>query len=185
MGCALFFANLPSFSGAWRLFRAVCVLLLLGGLVSPLHDLVWHSSFHRADDVAVPDADMDALRWIRKNTAVDAVFQQPLERPFLLGGQDAWVAVFGARRVALAERAGDIAPTLRNSARLVFDTAIQRASRDRALQVLQANYIYLSRSLLKREFDQLLDIMVAEGRPIVYRSADVAIVQHQRTPAAP
>lgn len=184
MGSALFFANPPSFSGAWRIFRAVSVLLLLGGLVSPLHDVVWHSSFHRADDVAASDADMDALRWIRKNTAIDAVFQQPLERPYLLGGKDAWVAIFGARRVAVAERAGSVEPIHRHSARIVFDAEEQRETRDLALQVLQANYIYLSRSLLKREFDQLLGIMIAEGRRIVYRSTDVAIVEHRLTPAA-
>ena len=185
MGSALFLAHPPSFAGAWRLFRAVCIPLLLAGLVSPLHDLVWHSSFPRDDDVAVTDADMEALRWIRKNTAADAVFLQPLERPFLLGGRDAWVAIFGARRVAVAERAGAVSPTLRHSADLVFDTAADREIRDRALRELQVDYIYLSRSLLQRKFDQLAKILLAEGRDISYRSADVAIVKHQRsTPAA-
>lgn len=149
-----------------------------GGVASPVHDLVWHASFQPAYDVAVPEADMQALRWIRKNTPVDTVFQQPLEAPFLLGGRDAWVAVIGARRVAVTERAGGVAETLLSAARELFDPLVSRETRARDLQQLQVDYIYLSRSQLKEAFEQLTDLFTTEGGRVVYRNADVVIVEH-------
>lgn len=178
MGSTLFLSRLPPVIGVWRLFYVVCLMLLLGGVASPVHDLVWHASFQPAYDVAVPEADMQALRWIRKNTPVDTVFQQPLEAPFLLGGRDAWVAVIGARRVAVTERAGGVAETLLSAARELFDPLVSRETRARDLQQLQVDYIYLSRSQLKEAFEQLTDLFTTEGGRVVYRNADVVIVEH-------
>ncbi|MFY9329824.1 MAG: hypothetical protein WAO76_17690 [Georgfuchsia sp.] len=178
MGSALFLSASPSDTGIWRSFRVVCFILLLGGMVSPLHDVIWHSSSFQPDEVVVPNADMEALRWIRKNTPADAVFQQPLEQPFLLGGKDAWVAIFGARRVAVAERAGGIPESRQRAATILFDPSIQRKERDRALQMLQVRFVYFSRSLVRGNFNRLAQAMADENRSIVFRSPDVMIVEY-------
>lgn len=182
MGSALFFSAKPPAGEMWRYFRVTCFALLLGGMISPLHDIVWHSSFHEPDEVVVPDADMEALRWIRKNTPVDAIFQQPFEQPFLLGGKDAWSAIFGARRVAVAERMGNITAPRRAAAAALFDPLIQRKERDRALQMLQVRFVYFSRSLVGGNFDRLAKAIAEEHRSIVYRSPDVMIFEN-RLPA--
>lgn len=175
MGSALLLAKPPD-GAAWRWLRAASLVLLVGGLISPAYDLVWHSSFGRGDIVAVPDEDMRALRWIRHHTPSEAVFQQPPNQPYLLGGKDAWVAIFGARRVAVAGRAGNITAARRQAAALLHDPAASREARDTAAKQLRVDYLYVSRALSGADFDSLAAALTGEGRKVVYRSGNVLVV---------
>ncbi len=177
LGSAYFFSYPGILTSIWKKFHYVYIFLFFIGLVSPIHDIIWHSTTSTRFETVIPSVDMHALNWIRKNTPLDAIFQQPLDRPFLLGGKDSWVAIFGGRGVAVAGRAANVPHDKIRATSTLFscDTTINQ--RKKSMLVLNVNYVYLSRSLLGYKFDKLCSILKNEGWVIVYEIKGVLIIK--------
>lgn len=150
------------------------------GLLTPLHDIWWHSSMAATSDssratTVIPADDMRALRWIRETLQKDSIVLQYPEPPFLAGGRDAWIPVLAGRRIVVSPRATNMDVRQLRSARELFEPDSGRLASD-AARGLGADYIYLSRSLGPRESERVFERWESDpGLLIVFQSGDVSI----------
>ncbi|HEX6179277.1 MAG TPA: hypothetical protein VF057_13015 [Thermoanaerobaculia bacterium] len=171
-GSALFFANAP-FSRRARLLLFAGLVIGAAGLLSPIHDVVWHSALESS--VAVPDEDMDALRWVRANTAPNVVFQQYPEAPFILGGREMWIPVFAGRPVAVSRRSVHSTAADIGSAERLFGVSTPAVARREIATQLEANALYASRAIQPSEYDAIVRAFEAAGFRKVYENGGASV----------
>jgi hypothetical protein len=161
-GSAVFFAGMRQSEGHRRTGRLLLFALFpffLLGMLSPIHDAVWHSCLKQAcangpgEATTIPASDLEAMDWARKNTRPDAVFQQRPEADFLAGGRDVWVPVFAGRAVLASRRGTNTTPGLLNQTSSLFDPK-GKAEVGKLARILGIDYLYLSRAIDPSNYDQ-------------------------------
>ncbi|MFN2240192.1 MAG: hypothetical protein ABR524_12460 [Thermoanaerobaculia bacterium] len=150
----------------WRghpFVSSAAVILLVAGLISPLHDIIWFSTIGRAGTTAIPSSDMEALRWIRRSTPREWVFQQALEYPTILGGRDSWVPIFGGRAVRLAPRSSWATEPALERVSALLDARVPTREREALARELEVDALFVSRTLQPSGFDALTASLEAGG----------------------
>jgi hypothetical protein len=134
-------------------FASLAWILLLMGVPSPVQDMLWHNAriwnkeYRMRNCVNVPDQDMAALGWIRKNLPANALVQQYPQRTFIAGkGRDDWVPVFSGRKVFASDRGGAIPDGEIDSMRAIFNTCNDQSLWD-FCQKNGIEYLYMSKTL--------------------------------------
>jgi hypothetical protein len=155
--------------------------LFLFGLLSPTHDVIWHSCLHGGcvtaprQAVTIPVQDLEAMEWARKNTPSTAIFQQFPEPGFLAGGRDVWVPVFAGRPVLASPRGTNTTPGLLKQVRSLFEPA-EGIDADRFAESLGIEYLYLSRALTPDSYDRnYLRFSSQPGLAKIFSNDDVSI----------
>lgn len=133
--------------------------IFLVGLLSPIHDVIWHSCLPvecvatPRQAVTIPMQDLEALKWAHKNTPPTAIFQQFPEPGFLAGGRDTWVPVFAGRPVLASPRGTNTDSAILAQVKSLFDPT-EATEAGKLAQELGIQYLYLSRTLTPRIYDQ-------------------------------
>lgn len=143
----------------WQRLLGLGVLVF--GVITPVHDMFWHSHLAIPRDlpgqtVTIPQPDMEAMRWIRENLPEDSIIQQFPEAAFLSGGRDTWIPVFAGRNVAVSQRASNATEVDQDLVQRIFKPATEGAGVAIAKE-LGIGYLYLSRSLQRRDYNLVRD----------------------------
>lgn len=162
----------------WR--RSVPVLvsaiaLAIAGLVSPVHDVIWFSTLTPRWTTAIPREDFATLRWIRGSTVPTLVFQQPLEKPTILRGRDAWVPIFGGRAVRLAPRSPWAADAALERASRLLETTVPAAERLALARELRVDALFVSRALEPLGFEGLTASLERSGWTPLRRTPNTGV----------
>lgn len=184
IGTGYFFSgNLPRFRG-FAIWRGLGVAILLPGLIAPLHDLVWHSTFSANTTVVIPEEEMEALRWVR-STPAETVFQQYPEPPFLLGGRDTWIPVFGGRAVRISWRRKALHRRELAAAHLLFQPELSDEDRLLIAADLNIDAVYVSRALQPGAYADLNAAMARLGWRKWFQNSGVTVWATNASAAAP
>lgn len=154
--------------------RASLTVVLLLGLPSMAHDIIWHLSPLERWIVRVPVVDRTAMHWIRQHTPAGALFQQYPEHPFLLDGRDVWLPVFAGRAVAYAPRSAHVQESGR-AAMDLFSVQTSVAERQKLAVQLNLEYLYLSASLQPNEYRELAAEFARAGWRPIYDQHSVSV----------
>ncbi len=129
------------------------------GMLTPIHDMIWHSCpKYNCDNanghaINIPMADIRAMDWVHKHTPLNARFQQLPEPGYLAGGRDVWVPVFAGRVVLASQRGTNTTPWLLSQVRSLFDPN-DNVEVGKLANSLEIDYLYLSRSIDPVSYDQ-------------------------------
>jgi uncharacterized membrane protein len=162
------------------MFAIAAAFLITLGLPSVVHDTIWHSC--RAETctdktraTTIPNADWEALQWIRHSTDTRAVFQQSPQPDFLAGGRDVWIPVFAGRAIYASRRASNARWDSIREMRRLFEPNDTMLPSERA-SLHGIDYLYLSRHLEREKFDGLYSRYDADpGLELVHRNKGVGI----------
>ena len=158
-GCAWLLR--PAAAGAQGLPPPALVIagpLLLVGLITPLHDSIWHGHSTAPWTVQVPSDDLAILARIGSATPRDSVVLQYPELPFVAGGRDVWTPIFAGRMVFASDRATQWGAQAGRLQQLTAFFADQGP-----LPAGDFGFVYLSRALHPQTYDQLMVRMADTG----------------------
>jgi hypothetical protein len=162
-------------------FAVVAAFLIALGLPSVVHDTIWHScrgegcTGDNTRATKIPNADWEALQWIRHSTDTRAVFQQSPQPDFLAGGYDVWIPVFAGRAIYASRRASNAPWDSIREMRRLFEPSDTMLPSERA-SLHGIDYLYLSRHLEREKFDSLYSRYAADpGLELVHHNEGVGI----------
>ena len=130
---------------------AVGLPLLAVGLLTPVHDLVWHHWSGPRWTVRVPPDDMAVLSYLAEEVPVEAIVLQYPELPFVSGGRDLWAPVLAGRMAYASDRSTQWGSQIGR-----FQQATDFFSGTGQTPEGSFDHIYLSRTLHPETYDSLM-----------------------------
>ncbi|MGV8834231.1 MAG: hypothetical protein ACOH2N_19880 [Devosia sp.] len=136
---------------------AVALPLLVMGLITPLHDTIWHARSTANWIVQVPPDDLAVLERIKAEVPPESQVVQYPELPFVSHGRDVWTSIIAGRMVYASDRSTQWTAQAGRLQQVVSFFAGQGPLPDGNF-----GYLYLSRTLHPKTYDQLMVRMGAE-----------------------
>jgi len=141
----------------WRRHRrtlSICIVLAVLGLSTPVFDILWHCNISGSSATVVPEGDMEALDWIRRETPLHTIFQCYPYRHF--DDIDVWVPIFAGRRIIASPRGSNSDDALVQEIAGLFDQTSAEELWRRASS-FGISYLYLHRTMGPATYERLTE----------------------------
>lgn len=136
----------------------VAVPALLAGLLTPVHDWIWHGASDKRWTITVPPDDLAILMTLKHEAPTGGIVLQYPELPFVSGGKDLWAPILAGRMIYASDRSTDWSAQADR-----LKQAMDFYGGSGALPEGAYDYVYLSRALHSGTYDTLLANMARAG----------------------